>query len=453
MNAEEAPLTDWTLLIMTTRILFPAAGLLALVATAAAQAPIWVLNPASDAIYSGGNVGIGIDSPQHRLQIAGGPVWTSNSWLGAMGIENGAAIAWPANTAGQRFGMGHTNGGFFLFRTASDLGTKAAPAITDFVVNDAGLVGIGTFAPQHRLQVAGGPVWTSNSWLGAMALENGAAIAWPTNTAGQRFGMGHTNGGFFLFRTASDLGTKAAPAITDFVVNDAGLVGIGTFAPAAKLHLFDRVSVSQRIETAGATNAWARLEFVNGNGQWNVGTSRTFQGDAFYFARQGSSDLAVLIHPAGDVFVNRNLSARSVTVRGGADVAEPFLMDEPELAKGSVVVIDEEHPGRLKCSTSAYDTRVAGIVSGANGIHPGISLRQEGALDDGQDVALSGRVYVLADASTGAIRPGDLLTTSNLRGHAMKASDASRAPGAVIGKAMSSLREGTGLVLVLVTLQ
>lgn len=436
-------------------MLFPAAGLLALVATAAAQVPdpIWVLNPANDAIHLGSNVGIGTDTPQHRLQIGGGPVWTSNSWLGAMGIENGAAIAWPSNTAGQRFGMGHSNGGFFMFRTASDFGTITAPAIADFTVNDAGFVGVGTVAPQHRLQIAGGPVWTSNGWVGAMGIENGAAIAWPTNTAGQRFGMGHTNGGFFLFRTASDFGTKTAPAIADFTVNDAGLVGIGTVGPAAKLHLFDRTSVSQRIETAGATNAWTRLEFVNGNGQWNVGTSRTFQGDAFYFARQGSPDLAFLIQPAGDVFVNRNMSARSVTVRGGADVAEPFLMDEPELEKGSVVVIDEEHPGRLKCSTSAYDTRVAGIVSGANGIHPGISLRQDGVLDDGQDVALSGRVYVLADASTGAIRPGDLLTTSNLRGRAMKAAEASRAPGAVIGKAMSSLSEGTGLVLVLVTLQ
>jgi hypothetical protein len=72
---------------------------------------------------------------------------------------------------------------------------------------------------------------------------------------------------------------------------------------------------------------------------------------------------------------------------------------------------------------------------------------------DGQDVALSGRVYVRADASTDAIRPGDLLTTSSLRGHAMKATDHARAQGAVIGKAMSSLDRGTGLVLVLVALQ
>ena len=49
--------------------------------------------------------------------------------------------------------------------------------------------------------------------------------------------------------------------------------------------------------------------------------------------------------------------------------------------------------------------------------------------------------------------PGDRLTTASLAGHAMKAADAQRAAGAVLGKAMTSLDEGTGLVLVLVDLQ
>jgi len=58
------------------------------------------------------------------------------------------------------------------------------------------------------------------------------------------------------------------------------------------------------------------------------------------------------------------------------------------------------------------------------------------------------------DASAGAVRPGDLLTTSDTPGHAMKVLDHARATGAVIGKAMSSLESGErGLVLVLVNLQ
>ena len=69
------------------------------------------------------------------------------------------------------------------------------------------------------------------------------------------------------------------------------------------------------------------------------------------------------------------------------------------------------------------------------------------------DVALTGRVYVLADASNGAIHPGDLLTTSRTPGHAMKVTDHTRGQGAILGKAMTGLSKGKGMVLVLVTLQ
>ena len=55
----------------------------------------------------------------------------------------------------------------------------------------------------------------------------------------------------------------------------------------------------------------------------------------------------------------------------GANLAEPFAMPA-DIPKGSVVIIDDENPGRLKLSERAYDTRVAGIVSGANGINTGL---------------------------------------------------------------------------------
>ena len=139
---------------------------------------------------------------------------------------------------------------------------------------------------------------------------------------------------------------------------------------------------------------------------------------------------------------------------GGADLAEPFPVSGAEkLLEGTVVVIDATNPGHLRESTSAYDRRVAGVVSGAGGVRAAITLAQNGLLDEGQNVALTGRVYVRADASNGPIVPGDRLTTSTRAGHAMKATDLARSGGAVIGKAMTSLESGTGLVLVLVNLQ
>jgi hypothetical protein len=142
-----------------------------------------------------------------------------------------------------------------------------------------------------------------------------------------------------------------------------------------------------------------------------------------------------------------------LTITGGCDLAEPFAMSGKDIPKGAIVIIDEDNPGQLKLSDCAYDKRVAGIISGANGINPGISLHQEGVNNGGENVALSGRVYALADASNGPIKPGDLLTTSASPGHCMKVTDHAQAQGAVIGKAMSALGNGKGMVLALVSLQ
>jgi hypothetical protein len=179
----------------------------------------------------------------------------------------------------------------------------------------------------------------------------------------------------------------------------------------------------------------------------NLSSSRTHA----WFAENGVPMFAV--SGGGGGYFAGDLSVRTLTIRGGADLAEPFQVSENEIPKGSVVIIDAEHPGKLKLSTEPYDTRVAGVISGAGGVQPGIQMSQKGTLEGTENVALSGRVYVLADASDGAIKPGDLLTTSATPGQAMKVTDHARAQGAILGKAMSALPEGKGMVLVLVSLQ
>jgi len=145
----------------------------------------------------------------------------------------------------------------------------------------------------------------------------------------------------------------------------------------------------------------------------------------------------------------------ALQITGGGDLAEPFhVSGNDDVKPGMVMAIDPDNAGQLRVSTKAYDRTVAGVVSGANGINPGVVMKQEGSIADGtQPVALTGRVYCWCDAASGAIQPGDLLTTSATPGHAMKVTDHGRAQGAIIGKAMTRLTEGRGLVLVLVTLQ
>jgi hypothetical protein len=148
----------------------------------------------------------------------------------------------------------------------------------------------------------------------------------------------------------------------------------------------------------------------------------------------------------------------SLQITGGADFAENFDLSGTAMTEvaqpGMVVSIDPAAPGKLALSSQAYDRRVAGVISGAGGVKPGMMMSQEGTMADGKHpVALSGRVYVWVDAAHGAIEPGDLLTTAATLGHAMKVADATKAQGAIIGKAMTGLKDGKGLVLALVTLQ
>jgi len=160
-------------------------------------------------------------------------------------------------------------------------------------------------------------------------------------------------------------------------------------------------------------------------------------------------------NPSQALQVIGTISCSTITITGGSDLAEPFQISalDKDAPQGAVVVIDEANPGRLKLSDVPYDVRVAGVISGANGIKPGIQMQQQGLLEGGQNVALTGRVYVQADTSNGPIQPGDLLTTSSTPGHAMKVTDHAKAQGAILGKAMTGLSEGKGMVLVLVTLQ
>ncbi len=150
---------------------------------------------------------------------------------------------------------------------------------------------------------------------------------------------------------------------------------------------------------------------------------------------------------------NGKLSASLIEVRG-ADVAEGFDQTDGSAAEpGTVMVIDEANPGDVKPSAIAYDRKVAGVISGAGGVRPGLKLTQEGVADGNNLIAMAGRVYAKASAENGVITPGDLLTTSNTAGHAMRADDTGPERGVILGKAMTELKEGTGLVLVLVNLQ
>ena len=188
---------------------------------------------------------------------------------------------------------------------------------------------------------------------------------------------------------------------------------------------------------------------INSATDISINRATTVRG---YFGVTGNVQCNSNINVAGTVTSN------SLQLTGGSDLAEPYKIaafDDVRPLPGMVVAIDPGQTGQMRVCSHAYDTTVGGIISGAGGVHPGITLRQAGTVADGTlPIACTGRVWCWCDAGTGgAITPGDLLTTSDTPGHAMRVRDYDKARGAIIGKAMSPLTSGKGLVLVLVTLQ
>ena len=154
---------------------------------------------------------------------------------------------------------------------------------------------------------------------------------------------------------------------------------------------------------------------------------------------------AVKLTVNGSIDVKGNITAKN------QDVAEwVSSIGEPE--PGTVVVLAQV-VNTVEASSSPYDTRIAGVVSS----QPGVILGEPG--DTKVMVATTGRVRVRVDATAVPIQIGDLLVTSDKPGLAMKSLPVDlggmhfHRPGTLVGKALEPLAEGTGEILVLLSLQ
>ena len=269
----------------------------------------------------------------------------------------------------------------------------------------------------------------------------------------------HNNNGAAVFGTSGGIGVQGestnAAGYGGYFSNTAGGIALGV---GGNLQVSGTGSV---VTTVRSVNERAILSLdskIGGSNYiWNLESGFAGQAGRFAIYDRTAQRERLGIGPDGVVGID------VLQIRGGADFSENFDVNTAPVEEnqttvgiepGMVVSIDPANPGKLLLSSQAYDRRVAGIISGAGGVKPGMVMSQEGTIAHGSHpVALSGRVYCLVDASQGAIEPGDLLTTSNIPGYAMKVADPAKAQGAIIGKAMTPLTKGKGLVLVLVSLQ
>jgi hypothetical protein len=154
---------------------------------------------------------------------------------------------------------------------------------------------------------------------------------------------------------------------------------------------------------------------------------------------------------AGDIKL-RNAEVRGDIKLINADCAEEFDVSESsDTEAGNVMVLGND--GKLTQSNVAYDKKVAGVISGGGSYKSGIVLDRNTSKNMRVPLALMGKVYCKVDAQYSEINVGDLLTTSESPGYAMKALDPLKAFGATVGKALSPISKGKGLVPILVGLQ
>ncbi len=241
-----------------------------------------------------------------------------------------------------------------------------------------------------------------------------------------------------------------------------GGMGFGTRTPYEEFHVQSEhpsLVLQSSIEPGSMFGAYWQIEAdeLGGLNFLRRHTNDLLLAQSLFFTRHG--ELGIGARPSTRLDVNGTTRTRVLQITGGSDLAEPFEVTSPspdtQVAPGMVMVIDRERDGKLTPCVRAYDTAVAGVLSGANGLQPGMVMQAEGQPHAAGEhpLAMTGRVWCLADAAQSPIQRGDRLTTSPTVGHAMKVVDLTRADGAVIGKAMTELESGTGLVLVLVNLQ
>ncbi|UBM57777.1 hypothetical protein LAG90_13240 [Marinilongibacter aquaticus] len=328
------------------------------------------------------------------------------------------------------------------------------PAI--FIENDNNFVGIGDDNPLLRMHVFGGSE-SIGSATGFMAIGNDGSshMNLDPNEIDSYLSSGE---GTTLYLNYN----AEAPVYIRDELNVIGFAGIGTTAPQEKLTVRDGDFL---LETGSTDKVLIENSGSGSGGEITLNTNTGVKsieirasdgtGLAGEILMYDPSDNSKTMEIDGDWSGSgkSRIVVDELQITGGSDLSEYFdvLPSESSIEPGTVLSVSSDGSAKLEASKLAYDAKVVGVVSGANGVSTGLMLQQSGneKTDGEYPVAIAGRVYVKAEASQGAIRPGDLLTSSAVEGYAQKVKRYKKAQGAIIGKALTGLDEGEGYVLVL----
>lgn len=321
----------------------------------------------------------------------------SGQWSTVLGVDSVSVLGDYATAGGCRadvYDSTSTNGGHYGFvgggdilRVAGDYGTVVS-GHANHVSHVYGFVGGGdyNYVFGDHATASGRHHWSQGtySWAGGDYTRNSGA---------RTFVWGHTTWWSMSLPTVSQ---------NDAFVIQTGNMGIGTTAPAQKLHVNGNVRID--------------------NGNLTIVNAPTVAGP------------------------DMKIDANGVV---GLDLAEVFETSEA-VTPGDLLVMDAAASPQLRKSHEAYDPKIVGVVSQAPAaVLKGdqLVLSPEATAANGitqPPVALAGRVRCKVSLENGPIAVGDLLTSSSVAGHAMKLDKASGPTDTMIGKAMEPFAGGPG---------
>jgi hypothetical protein len=260
-----------------------------------------------------GYVGIGITNPAYPLQVrrVGG--------AGSLGINIDNVVGSNRDIKFECIPDSAADSGGFAFYTKVGAGANLAMYMTP-----AALIGIGTAAPEN-----------GNGWakvVGSYAAGNNRMYV---ATATVRTVMSVHDSGFFSGLAGGIYGTETNHGInfitngaTRMVIDNAGLVGIGTISPSALLHISASTSVAQVmvLDTANPGGPYitfiargSAYGYIGGNtgvltGTVSGGISIRSQGN-FYIGTNGDST-KVTVLTTGEVGIGSTAPGQKLDVSG-----------------------------------------------------------------------------------------------------------------------------------------
>jgi cytoskeletal protein CcmA (bactofilin family) len=139
------------------------------------------------------------------------------------------------------------------------------------------------------------------------------------------------------------------------------------------------------------------------------------------------------LYVSGTAFASGGFSTNATP-----DISE-VITTSPDVGAYDVVSAGPDGQVDAVRSTTAYDPTAIGVISDGTSAY---KIDSNGM--DGMYLVLAGRVPVHVTNENGPIEPGDYLTTSDIPGYAMKATQA----GPTIGKALAAFDDSSGTVMV-----